>query len=320
MLASLPLISDPNLIIGLERAEDAGVYRLSHDLALIQTVDFFTPIVDEPYQFGQIAAANALSDIYAKGGHPLTALNIVCFPVKILDLNILKEALLGGLDKLREAGVLLVGGHSIDDPEMKYGLAVTGTIHPEKVVFNQGARPGDRLILTKAIGTGVIATAIKRGAASEETIIGAVKSMATLNRRASELMMTIGVSAATDVTGFGLLGHTAEMLEGTGIGLVIRAREVPLLPGAVELAKNGFIPGGLGRNRDYRRSMVSFETSVPEYLQDLLFDPQTSGGLLIALAPKKAEILLKNLKKEGIQESAIIGEFVAEQAGKISIA
>jgi len=318
VLASLPLISDPNLIIGLERAEDAGVYRLSSELALIQTVDFFTPIVDDPYQFGQIAAANALSDVYAKGGKPLTALNIVCFPIKTLDRAVLKETLRGGLDKLREAGVLLIGGHSIDDPEMKYGLSVTGVIHPEKVVFNQGAKPGDRLILTKAIGTGVIATAIKRGAASDEVIGEAVKSMAMLNRRASELMMAAGASAATDVTGFGLLGHAAEMIENTDVGLVIHSREVPLLPGAVEVAKEGFAPGGLGRNRDYRQHMVDFAKSVPEYLQDLLFDPQTSGGLLIALAPERAAKLMKDLKNAGIK-AAVVGEFTSNNKGKISV-
>jgi selenide,water dikinase len=319
VLASLPLISDPNLIIGLERAEDAGVYRLSDEMALIQTVDFFTPIVDDPYQFGQIAAANALSDVYAKGGRPLTALNIVCFPVKTFDLAVLKETLLGGLDKLREAGVLLVGGHSIDDPEMKYGLAVTGTIHPQKVVLNNSARPGDQLILTKAIGTGIISTAIKQGAASREAITLAVNSMAALNKQAGELMVATGVSAATDITGFGLLGHTAEMIENTGMGMVIRAAEVPILPQAKELAQEGFIPGGLRRNQEYRRNMVSFGAGVPEYLKDLLFDPQTSGGLLIALAPEKAAALLKNLREGGIREAAIIGEVVGAHAGQISV-
>lgn len=319
MLASLPLVSDPNLIIGLERSEDAAVYRLSPELALIQTVDFFTPVVDDPFQFGQIAVANALSDIYAKGGKPLTALNIVCFPIKTLDINILKETLRGGLDKLQEAGVLLVGGHSIDDPEMKYGLSVTGVIHPEKVIFNQGAKPGDLLLLTKAIGTGIVATAIKRGAASKEAISEAVKSMATLNRRAGELMADAGVSAATDVTGFGLLGHAAEMVENTDRGLIIQSCKVPLLPGAVQLAKKGFIPGGLERNRDYRQSMVSFAEDVPAYLWDLLFDPQTSGGLLIALAPEKAAKLLKNLKEAGVKEAAIIGEFTGNNPGNISV-
>jgi len=318
VLASLPLISDPNLIIGLERSEDAGVYRLNSDMALIQTVDFFTPIVDDPYQFGQIAAANALSDIYAKGGKPLTALNIVCFPIKTLGHDILKDTLRGGLDKLREADVLLVGGHSIDDSEMKYGLSVIGVIHPDKVIFNQGAKSGDLLILTKPVGTGVIATAIKRGAADEQVIGEAVKSMSTLNRRAGELMIEYNPSAATDVTGFGLLGHAAEMVENTDVGLIIRAREVPLLPGAVQLAKAGFIPGGTGRNRDYRRDMVSFSTGIIGYLQDLLFDPQTSGGLLIALAPEKAAKLLKDLKNSGIK-AAVIGEFTGNNKGKISV-
>lgn len=302
----------------MERAEDAGVYKLRDDLALIQTLDFFTPIVDEPYHFGQIAVANALSDVYAMGGRPLVAMNIVCFPVGSLDFKILEETLAGGLDKLQEAGVLLVGGHSIDDPEMKYGLSVTGTTHPQQVVENRGARAGDRLILTKAIGTGIISTAIKRGIARPRTVSLAIKSMATLNRKACELMQATGVNAATDITGFGLLGHAAEMIEGTKTGMVIRAAAVPLLPQAPELAQKGFLPGGLERNRDYRRHMVSFGKDIPKYLQDLLFDPQTSGGLLMALPAAKAQTLLDKMRKEGIKEAAIIGEVISEPAGKIS--
>ena len=209
-------MDDPNLIVGMERAEDAGVYKLSDDLAIIQTVDFFTPIVDDPYMFGQIAAANALSDVYAMGGKPLTAMNIVCFPIKTMDISILREILKGGLDKMKEAGVTLVGGHSVEDSELKYGLSVTGTIHPLKVLTNVGAKVGDRLILTKPLGTGIINTAIKGGMATEDSIEMVTRYMASLNKKASEVMQEIGANACTDVTGFGLLGHAFEMIEGTG--------------------------------------------------------------------------------------------------------
>ena len=226
------MISHPNLIVGIERSEDAGVYKLTEKLAIIQTLDFFTPIVDDPYEFGQIAATNSLSDVYAKGGTPITAMNIVCFPIKTMDVMILREILRGGLDKMREAGVVLVGGHSVDDNELKYGLSVTGIIHPKKVVMNNGAKPGDKLIFTKKLGTGIISTGIKKGAVKKSTIKKATQSMTTLNKTASEVMMAVGVHACTDVTGFGFLGHAAEMLTDTENGMVIDSANVPFFPEA----------------------------------------------------------------------------------------
>jgi selenide,water dikinase len=315
----LPLQSDPNLIAGMERAEDAGVYKLTEELAIIQTLDFFTPIVDDPYAFGQIAAANALSDVYAMGGQPLTAMNIVCFPEKTMDMSILTEILQGGLNKMHEAGVILIGGHSVEDEELKYGLSVTGTIHPAKVVLNIGARAGDRLILTKPLGTGIISTAIKGNMADEGAVARITKSMSTLNQKAAELMQATGVNACTDVTGFGLLGHAAEMIEGADIGMVIDSAAVPFFPEAKELAEMGMIPGGLHRNRDFRSNMVEITQGIPRYLADILFDPQTSGGLLISVPESKASRLLERLHEEGVAEAAIIGEVVTEPKGRIII-
>jgi len=312
-------MDDPNLIVGMERAEDAGVYKLSDDLAIIQTVDFFTPIVDDPYMFGQIAAANALSDVYAMGGKPLTAMNIVCFPIKTMDISILREILKGGLDKMKEAGVTLVGGHSVEDSELKYGLSVTGTIHPLKVLTNVGAKVGDRLILTKPLGTGIINTAIKGGMAKEDSIERVTRYMASLNKRASEIMQEIGANACTDVTGFGLLGHAFEMIEGTGKGIVINASDVPILPEAVNFAKMGMVPGGTYRNREFRINQVDIDSALSPYLIDILFDPQTSGGLLIAVSGKKAQEMVKRLRKEGIEDAAIIGKVVNDTQERIVV-
>ena len=303
----------------MERAEDASIYKLTDDLAVVQTLDFFTPIVDDPYSFGQIAAANALSDVYAMGGKPLTAMNIVCFPINTMDISILKEILAGGVDKIHEAGVILVGGHSVEDQELKYGLSITGTIHPAKVVLNIGARVSDKLILTKPLGTGIISTALKGKMADKETMAKVIKSMATLNRKASELMQEIGVNACTDVTGFGLLGHASEMIEGTDVGMFIHSAAVPFFPETKELAQKGMIPGGLHRNREFRLNMVEIAQEVPDYLADILFDPQTSGGLLISVSEQKASVLLERMHKEGIKEAAIIGEVIAEPKGKIIV-
>ena len=303
----------------MERAEDAGVYKLSDDLAVIQTLDFFTPIVDDPYIFGQVAAANALSDVYAMGGKPLTAMNIVCFPVKTMDMSILREILTGGLAKLHEAGVTLVGGHSVEDKELKYGLSITGVAHPQKVILNTGARVGDRLILTKQLGTGIINTALKGGVADEVAVSKAVKCMVTLNGKASELMLTVDVHACTDVTGFGLLGHACEMIEGTDVGMVIYSSQVPFFPEVKELSEMGMIPGGLHRNREFRISMVEISPEIPLFMVDVLFDPQTSGGLLISVPGAEAEPLLDRMHKEGIEEAAIIGEVVAEPKGRIVV-
>jgi len=305
--------------MGMERAEDAGVYRLRDDLAIVQTVDFFTPIVDDPCTFGQIAVANALSDVYAKGGRPLTAMNIVCFPVKAMDIAILRDILRGGLDKMREAGVVLIGGHTIEDAELKYGLSVTGVIHPTRVVMNNGARAGDRLILTKPLGTGIISTALKGGEASDAAVARATKSMAALNRKASELMLTVDVHACTDVTGFGLLGHACEMVEGTDVGFVIHAESVPFFPEARGYAEMGMVPGGTTRNRDFRQRMVTIDKGVPDYMADILFDPQTSGGLLIAVPKADAALLLRKLRRAGIKDAAIIGEVVAKPKGMIAV-
>ena len=299
--------------------EDAGIYKLSDELALVQTVDFFTPIVDDPYDFGQIAVANALSDVYAKGGKPLLAMNIVCFPVDKMDISILRAILQGGLDKLKEADTLLVKGHSVDDPELKYGLAVTGTIHPDNVVLNNTVKVGDQLILTKPLGTGIISTAIKKGLAEKHTIDKIVKSMTMLNRKASELMVETGVSACTDVSGFGLMGHACEMVEDTDLGLVINASAVPIFVEAKGFAEMGMIPGGLNRNREYQEPKVEMSPGVPGYLVDILFDPQTSGGLLISVSRDKVAGLLKNLHRAGIAEAAIIGEVVAKPKQKIAV-
>jgi len=318
-LQGLHLVPDPNLIVGIERAEDAGVYKLSDDLAIIQTLDFFTPIVDDPYTFGQVAAANAMSDVYAMGGRPLTAMNIVCFPVETMDMSVLREILAGGLDKLHEAGVTLVGGHSVEDRELKYGLSVTGVVHPQKVVLNTGAKVGDRLILTKPLGTGIINTALKGGVADEAAVAKSVKCMVALNKKAAELMVTVEVHACTDVTGFGLLGHACEMIEGTDVGMTVYPSDVPFFPEAKELAEMGMIPGGLHRNRDFRMTMVEFGESVPQFMSDILFDPQTSGGLLISVPGSEAESLLERMRREGIEEAAIIGEVMAEPKGRIIV-
>jgi selenide,water dikinase len=275
--------------------------------------------VDDPYSFGQVAAANALSDVYAMGGRPLTAMNVVCFPIKTMDISILKEILAGGMAKVHEAGAIVVGGHSIEDPELKYGLSVTGTIHPQKVVLNSGARPGDKLILTKPLGTGIISTALKAGVAGAAAEAKIVKSMTALNRIAAEVMQEVGVHACTDVTGFGLLGHTCEMLNGGEVGMAVDSAAVPYFSEAKEFAEKGMIPGGLGRNREFRASMVEIASEVPTYLADILFDPQTSGGLLIAVPSGKTTSLLERMHREGIEEAAIIGEVVAEPKCRILV-
>jgi len=313
------LIDDPNLIVGMESADDAGVYKLSDDLAIIQTVDFFTPIVDDPYVFGQIAAANALSDVYAMGGIPLTAMNIVCFPIQTMDISILREILKGGLDKMREAGVTLVGGHSVEDPELKYGLSVTGRIHPSVVLTNVGAKAGDRLILTKPLGTGIINTAIKGGLATDESVESVTECMVRLNREASEVMQKIGANACTDITGFGLIGHALEMIRDTGKGMIIDASSVPLLPGAVDFAEMGLVPGGTYRNREFTISRTDIDPKLSPYVTDILFDPQTSGGLLIAVAEDRAEEMVEELKKAGIDEATIIGKIVDEPGERIVV-
>ena len=307
------------MLVGLEHGDDAGVIKLSDDLALVQTVDFFTPIVDDPYLFGQIAAANALSDVYAMGGKPLCAMNLVAFPAGKMDMEVLRQVLRGGLDKLNEAGAVLVGGHSISDPEMKYGLSVTGTVHPLRVMTNRGARVGDRLILTKPLGTGVINTALKRGKAGAEAVAEVAAAMAALNRRAAEILLPASPSACTDVTGFGLAGHAAEMIEGSGVGLELLAHELPLFSEALDLAAAGCKPGGLERNRDSRQGMVDVDPGIPAPLVDLLYDPQTSGGLLAAVPAARAEELVNALREGGVERAAIIGQVTAQPVGRIHV-
>ena len=301
----------------MENLDDAGVYRLSDDLAIIQTVDFFTPIVDDPYAFGQIAVANALSDVYAMGGKPLTAMNLVCFPIDSMDISILESILKGGLDKMRDAGVVLIGGHSIDDAEMKYGLSVTGTVHPEKLVTNAGARPGDKVILTKRLGTGIISTAIKADVVDEGLKERVTRSMTALNKDASELMQETGVHACTDITGYGFLGHSVELAGSSQISLEFNVDSVPYFPKVLEFAEQGLRPGGLARNRDYYSCKVEFAGEISQNMQDVLYDPQTSGGLLICVERAKAELLLKRLKEAGVADAAIIGEVAGEPEGKV---
>lgn len=303
----------------MESLDDAGVYQITDELAIIQTVDFFTPVVDDPYMFGQIAAANSLSDVYTMGGEPITAMNIVCFPIKTMDVAILQDILRGGIDKMQEAGVTLIGGHSIDDSELKYGLSVTGTVHPEKLVTNSGAEAGDRIILTKPLGTGIISTALKNGKVDDQTVARFTECMATLNSTPARLMLAEGVHACTDVTGFGLLGHIRQLAENSKVSLRINPALIPLLPRVEELARQGLCPGGVGRNRDFYSAYVTIDSNVPAHIQDILYDPQTSGGLIIVLAAARAEQLIARLHQEGVGEAVIIGEVVGQPAGTVIV-
>ena len=316
-MCGLEFPTDPNLIVGLDRADDAGVYKITENIALIQTVDFFTPIVDDPYWFGQIAAANALSDVYAIVGVPKTAMHLIAFPNKEMDISVLRSILEGGLDKMKEADVVLVGGHSVEDSELKYGLSVTGIIHPDRVLTKKNLKSGDRLILTKPLGTGIINTAIKGGLASPEVIESVTRLMAALNRDAAEIMEAFPVHACTDITGFGLLGHMAEMVVDSGLGLQITSAHVPFIKEALDYAAMGLVPAGTYNNRKFREMMVDMAPSVNPVMQDVLFDPQTSGGLLICVSPENAEALEKELK--GMTDTAIIGEVIAEPKERILV-
>ncbi len=319
VLGKLARQHDPNVLIGFETADDAGVYQLTPELALVQTVDFFTPIVDDPYTFGQIAANNALSDIYAMGGRPISALALVCFPDGG-ELKILEEMLAGGLSKMVEANCTVIGGHSIRDDEIKLGYAVTGTIHPQRVLANRGAQAGDRLIFTKALGTGVISTAIKRGKADFAWVRDAVRSMTALNKAAAEIATRgFAVHALTDVTGFGFIGHAREIAMASGVSMRIWASQIPLLEGALECVRAGFIPGGLKANQTFAESCVEFANDVPEEIRTLLYDPQTAGGLLIAVAASDAERLLAELRASGIN-AAEVGEVVEKQRPLLAVA
>jgi selenide,water dikinase len=295
------------------------VLRLTDDIALIQTVDFFTPVVDDPYSFGRIAAANALSDVYAMGGVPITAMNIIGFPISKMDISVLQEVLRGGLDKIKEAGALLVGGHSVEDDEFKYGLSVTGKVHPKKVLANRGAKPGDKLVLTKPLGVGIINTGIKGNLAGDELIKKAIGIMSTLNKYPAEEFNDFRISACTDVTGFGLIGHACEMIDDKAVGIRLFMESIPVIPEAYEFAQMGIVPGGSLRNRKYRENQVENINSVDPVMLDILFDPQTSGGLLVAIDKDQAGDFVSRLRSKGIQEAAIIGEFVEEFRGKITL-
>jgi selenide,water dikinase len=317
VLGKLARQQDPNVLVGFDHADDAGVYRLTPEMALVQTVDFFTPIVDDPYTFGQIAATNALSDVYAMGGKPLTSLALVGFPDKA-DLNILERILAGGLSKMIEAGCTVVGGHSIRDEELKFGYSVTGVIHPQRVLANQGAQPGDKLLFTKALGTGVISTAIKKGTAKQSWIDAAVKSMTTLNEAAAAVITgphdaelrsagqpraavpTWAVHALTDITGFGLIGHARELALASDVSLVLHSSTIPLLEGALDCVRKGYIPGGLKANREFAECVVEYESAISDEVKTILFDPQTAGGLLISVAAEDAAALNQALCDAGV--------------------
>jgi selenide,water dikinase len=318
VLGKLARQHDPNVLVGFDHADDAGVYQIAPDQALVQTVDFFTPVVDDPYTFGQIAATNALSDIYAMGGRPLTSLALVCFPEKA-DLEILERILAGGLSKMIEAGCTVIGGHSIRDEETKFGYSVTGLIDPKKILANAGAKPGDALILTKALGTGVISTAIKKGKAETTWIDASVQSMTTLNKRAAEIIVEEGicVNAMTDVTGFGLIGHARELALASNVSLRLYAGKIPLLPGAIECVRAGYIPGGLKNNRDFAECVVRYETGVSDDVKALMFDPQTAGGLLMSV-DNRADDVMAALTARGVP-AVQIGEVLPHTKPLITV-
>jgi selenide,water dikinase len=311
-------VPDPNLLVGLDTSDDAGVYKLTDDIALVQTVDFFTPIVDDPYMFGQIAAANSLSDIYAMGGKPLSVLNIVGFPITTLDKSILADILRGAGDKVAESGATLMGGHSIDDQEPKFGLACTGIIHPDKIRANAGARAGDRVILTKPIGVGIQTTAIKTDLLSEEELDRLMNVMATLNKVAGEAMENYDVHACTDITGFGLLGHASEVAKGSKMGMVIENGKVPILPRTRELAEEGIVPGGTKANHRWLSDSVEYQDGIDEIDQWILCDAVTSGGLLISVSEEHASTLLNELVEQGV-EAADIGYVTADHPSIIKV-
>lgn len=313
VLRDVPRVTNERVLVGYDTADDAGVYLLNDECALVQTVDFFTPIVDDPYTFGAIAAANSLSDVYAMGGHPISALSILAYPGKG-DLDPLKQILTGGAEKMREAGCAVLGGHSINDEEIKFGYSVTGTVHPGRVWTNAGARPGDVLVFTKRLGTGVVATALKRGIASEEHVEAAIASMLTLNAAAARLLGTLEVHACTDITGFGLLGHTREMAVASGLTFEIDSSAVPLLPGAHHYATQNALPGGLANNREFVSDCVGVEGTVAKDLLDLLYDPQTSGGLLVSMEESQAARFC-----DGFPAAVRIGRVLARGAKLIRV-
>lgn len=319
ILSGLPPEKDVNLLVGAEKWADAAIYRLTPEIALVQTLDFFTPIVNDPFNFGRIAAANSLSDIYAMGGKPLTAMNIVCFPVKELDKSVLRTILQGGLEVIHQAGAVMAGGHSVEDPELKYGLSVTGVVHPGRFLSNDNAKEGDVLVLTKPLGTGILATALKGGALNEKLTAEVTELMAALNRGAAEAMMEVGVNSATDITGFGLLGHALEMARASSVGIRLYAKEAPIIPEALTFASMGMVPGGSFRNRKFCASHVDVAPGLDPLLIDLLSDAQTSGGLLISVPGEKAELLIKKLLEKKTPAAKVVGEVLSEPKGAIQV-
>jgi selenide,water dikinase len=319
VLAGLPAVTDPRVLVSADTCDDAGVFKLSDDSALVQSVDVFTPVVDDPYLFGQIAAANSVSDIYAMGGRPLTALSIIGFPIETLSHKVMNKILWGGIDKLREADVVILGGHSIRDKEIKFGFAVTGLIHPSAIITNAGAKPGDRLILTKPLGTGIISFARQLGKASASALDAAGRSMAELNKVAAEEIAKAGVTTATDVTGFGLLGHLSEIVRQSRVTAEIYADSVPMFDGVLDYIRQGLISGAIERNREYASQFVKAEKGVSDDMLNVLCDPQTSGGLLIAVAEAEADALLQRLRKRGVRAAVFIGMIASKSTGKIII-
>ncbi len=313
----MPKVKDSRVLVGYNSVDDAGVYKLSKDLAIVQTVDFFPPVVDDPYDFGQIAAANALSDIYAMGGKPVCALNIVGFPKKSLPLSHLEEILKGGADKCVEAEVPIIGGHTLKTQEPIYGLTVSGIIHPRKIVANSGAKPGDALVLTKPLGVGLITTAIKQNKAPQSEVKKAVRIMSQLNRSASEVMLEFGVKACTDITGYGFLGHLCEMIGASGVGAKVYLSKIPVLDYAWKLAEQRIVPGGTISNRDFMQGKVDWDKDICEEAKLVLCDAQTSGGLLISIKESKAQKLLGSLRRRGVKDSAIVGEIIRNKKCRI---
>jgi len=316
-LAGLPRISDPRVLVSSDTCDDAGVYKLTPTTALVQSVDIFTPVVDDAYVFGEIAAANSVSDIYAMGGKPLTALSIVAFPIERLSPRIMNKMLQGGIDKLREAGVAVLGGHSIKDREIKFGFAVTGIVHPKKMTVNSKAKPGDALILTKPLGTGTLSFARQIGRAPAEGLAESERSMRELNRDAAEAMTAAGVTTATDITGFGLAGHLGEIAAQSGVEVEVYGQAIPVFAGVMDLIRQGVISGAVERNREYASAFVKRAKGVAEEFETLLYDPQTSGGLLIAVRKSRAAALLATLHKKGVESATVIGRVTRKGPAKI---
>ncbi len=319
VLDGLPEISDPRVLVSADTCDDAGVFKVNEEYALVQSVDVFAPSIDDPYTFGQIAAANSLSDIYAMGGTPLTALSIIGFPIETMSHKIMNQILMGGIVKMKEAGVAVIGGHSIKDNEIKFGFAVTGEINPRKIITNDRARPGDALVLTKPLGTGIIGFASQIGRASESAMEEISQSMAELNRGSSEVMREMRVITATDVTGFGLMGHLSEMVVQSGVTAEVYASQVPVFDGVLDCVRQGVISGAVERNKEFAFQYVKVEKNVNKELEEVLYDPQTSGGLLISISGKKSDKLVSLLKKRGVVHAVVIGKIVSKSSGQIVI-